>query len=67
MIIKKSELKEMSNDKINARIIELRKELMKSRAKSASKVSPENPGKVRAIRRTIARMLTEMNQRGKSK
>ncbi len=67
MIVKKKELKEMSNDKINEKIAGLRKELMKARAKSASKVAPENPGKVREIRRTIARMLTLKKQRGNKK
>ena len=65
MIIKKNELKTMGIEKINDKITELRKELMKARAKSASKVSPENPGKVKEIRRTIARMLTLKKQRGK--
>jgi len=48
----------MSNEKINDKIKELRKELMKSRAKSASKVNPENPGRAKEIRKTIARLLT---------
>ncbi len=54
----------MDNKKLRSKIIELRKSLMKSRAKSASKVAPENPGKVKEVRRTIARMLTLMKQRG---
>lgn len=58
MIIKKNELKQMSKEKIDSKIIELRKELMKSRAKSASKVAPENPGRIKEIKKTIARMLT---------
>lgn len=66
-IIKKKELKEMSKEKINDKVIELRKELMKTRAKSASKVAPENPGKVREIRKTIARLLTIKKQRGSKK
>jgi large subunit ribosomal protein L29 len=67
VIIKKNELKDMSNEKIKEKINSLRKELMKARAKSASKVNPENPGKIRAIKRTIAKMLTIKNQRGNSK
>ncbi|MBD3312088.1 50S ribosomal protein L29 [archaeon] len=67
MIIKKSELKEMSLDKINEKIIELRKELMNARAKSASGVAPDNPGKVKEIKRTIARMLTIKKMRGNKK
>jgi large subunit ribosomal protein L29 len=49
----------MNVEKINDKIKELRKELMKSRAKSASKVSPENPGRAKEVRRTIARLLTK--------
>jgi len=64
MIIKKNELKNMSNEKMNEKIIELRKELMKARAKSASGVAPENPGKVKEIKRTIARMITTIKMRG---
>ncbi len=67
MIIKKSELKEMSIEKINENLKELRRELMKAKSKSASKVAPENPGKVKEIRRTIARLLTIINQRGRKK
>ena len=65
MIIRKSELKEMDSKKLKEKMIELRKELMKARAKSASKAMPENPGKVREIRKTIARILTILNERGK--
>ncbi len=64
MIIRKSEIKKMSIDGLKNKIKELRVELMKSRAKSSSKTPPDNPGKVKHIRRTIARMLTEINQRG---
>ena len=64
MIIKKSELKEMSPDKMKSKILELRKQLMKSRAKSASKAVPDNPGKVKEIKRTISRLLTKINERG---
>jgi large subunit ribosomal protein L29 len=64
MIIRKNELIKMSDKDIDQKIIELRKELMKSRAKSASGVPPENPGKVKHIRKTIAMMLTMKKQRG---
>ena len=64
MIIRKSEIKSMSLNNLKNKIKELRMELIKSRAKSSSKTPPDNPGRVKHIRRTIARMLTEINQRG---
>lgn len=57
----------MSVEKINDKVKELRKELMKSRAKSASKVNPENPGRAREIRKTIARLLTKKGKEVKKK
>jgi large subunit ribosomal protein L29 len=57
----------MSDEEINNKIIELRKELMRTRAKSASGVAPKNPGKVKEIKKTIARMLTIKNQGGNKK
>ncbi len=64
MIIRKSELKSMDEKKLKEKLIDLRKELMKAKGKSASKAMPENPGKVREIKKTIARILTILNQRG---
>lgn len=67
MIIKKNELKDMNSEEIDERIIELRKELMNARAKSASGVAPDNPGKVKEIKKTIARLLTIKKMRGNKK
>jgi len=66
MILSNEEINEMSVNELKEKIMELRKELMKSRGKSASKVMPENPGRVKEIKRTIARMLTSIKKRGKT-
>lgn len=60
-LLRKSELKNMSIEDMKKKIIELSKELMKLRAQIARGTPPENPGKVRAIRKAIARLLTFIN------
>lgn len=63
-ILRKSELKKMSSKDLIDKLAGLNKELMKARAQVSSKVSPDNPGKIKEIRRTIARILTIQLQRG---
>ena len=63
-IIKKSEFKNMSIDDMKKRTIELKKELMKLKAQVARGTPAENPGKIRAIKRTIARLLFFMKTKG---
>jgi len=57
-IIKKNELKGMSMDLLRSKLEELKKELIKINAKRAIGTVLESPGRVKEIRRTIARILT---------
>jgi len=57
-IIRKSELKTMDNKGMKEKLVTLRKELMKLKAQVATRTRPENPGRVKEIRRTIARIHT---------
>ncbi|MEM5872268.1 MAG: 50S ribosomal protein L29 [Candidatus Aenigmatarchaeota archaeon] len=50
-------------DLIN-RLNELRLELAKEKGQIAIGGSPSNPGKIKEIKRTIARILTELKTRG---
>ena len=61
-IIRNKDLKNMSKENMKIKLTELRKELMKLRAQVARKTPPENPGKIRILRRTIAKLLMFMNQ-----
>lgn len=63
-VVKSKELGKMSDNDLNNKLIQLRKELMKLRGKASSGVAPENPGKINAVRKAIARLLTEKNLRG---
>ena len=62
-IIKKRQLKELSNDDLVKRLQELKLELAKEKAQIAIGASPSNTGKVGETRKTIARLLTEKNKR----
>jgi ribosomal protein L29 len=62
-IIKKKEIHEMSEDKLRKRMDELRLTLSKDRGQIAIGGAPVNSGKVGVTRKTIARILTELNKR----
>ncbi len=65
MSVKKNELKNLNKEESVKKMKELRMELMKLRAQVARGTPPENPGKIKAIRKTIARILTYQNQKKK--
>ena len=62
-IIRKNELKAMSNEQLKEKLIVMRNELMKLRSQVATRTRPENPGRIRELRRTIAKIhtLTKIN------
>ena len=64
-IIKKNEFKNFSVEDMKNKLIELRKELMRLKAQVARGTPPENPGKIRVIKRTIARLLMFINQKNR--
>ena len=57
-IFHKSELWDMSIDELDNHLLDLKKELMKIRGILASGGIPEDVGKTREIKKTIARILT---------
>jgi len=57
-ILKPREIRKMSPGEINKRLKELKLELAKNKAQIIIGGSPENTGKIREIRRTIARIKT---------
>jgi len=63
-IIKKKQLKQMSRPDLINRLNELRLELAKERGQIAIGGTPSNPGRIKEIKRTIARILTELKLRG---
>lgn len=61
-ILRMGEIREMPLDERMRRLEELRTELSKLRTMISAGGSVENPGRVRALRRTIARLLTVMRE-----
>jgi large subunit ribosomal protein L29 len=60
---KLSELREMSVPELEEKIVELRSQLSRERALISSGTRPENPGKIKKIRKNIARLLTVLNEK----
>lgn len=61
-ILKPNEIRDMSVEEMKAELDELRSELARERAIAASGGSLEDPGRVSELRRTIARVLTILNE-----
>ena len=57
-MVKKYELKEMDQNKLKERLVDLRKELIRLNAQVSTGTTPENPGNLKNIKRNIARILT---------
>jgi len=52
------EIRKMSAKERGERLTELSNELLRERSMKASGGAPENPGRIREIRRTVARIKT---------
>jgi large subunit ribosomal protein L29 len=65
-IYKTKELRAMSAEEINDKEKQLFLELSRERSAVASGTKPENAGRIREMRRTIARIETIKRQRGAS-
>lgn len=61
-ILRMQEIREMTTEERTRRLNELRTELSKLRTMISAGGSVENPGRVRALRRTIAQMMTVMRE-----
>ncbi len=61
--MKYKELKEKRDEELNSLVIELKQELAKEKAKTVSGTKAEKPGRVKKLRRDVARVLTEITTR----
>ena len=61
--MKAAELRSMALAELNARLSELRKELIRHNAQIATGTTPKSPGQVRQVKKTIARILTFINMK----
>ena len=61
--MKPKEIRNMDKDTLNEKILELKMELIKVNAQVAVGTALKNPGQVRKINKTIARILTINHQK----
>jgi len=61
-IIKKSEFKQMNEAALMQSMADLNKELIKINTQRSTHTTLENPGRVKIIRKTIAKIKTKMHE-----
>ncbi|MGI0148324.1 MAG: 50S ribosomal protein L29 [Thermoplasmata archaeon] len=61
-LLRTKEIRAMDADAREKKLTELRDELMHERGVAAMGGAPPNPGKIRALRKNIARILTIMSE-----
>ncbi len=66
-ILKPNEIRDMSIEEMEAELAELRSELARERAVASAGGAIENPGRVKELKKTIARVLTIMNETHKKR
>ncbi len=62
--LKAKSLREQEPDKLRETLFDLRSELSKLRSTAARGLSRKETGKIRKVRRDIARVLTTMREKG---
>jgi large subunit ribosomal protein L29 len=65
MTLKHQELLKLSEKELTEKAMELKQDLSKERAVIASGTRSEKPGKIRKLRREIARILTAISMKNK--
>ena len=63
-VLKPKDVREMSAKERKDKLYELRNELMREKGIAAMGGAPTNPGKIKALRISIARILTIMREEG---
>lgn len=66
-LLKTSDIRDMDHSEMEDKLEELRDELLHEKGQAAMGGAPESPGRIKAIKTNIARILTVMNEKEKSK
>lgn len=61
------EIRGMDKNTLNEKLLELKKELVKMNAQVAMGTALKNPGQVKKLKKTVARILTINNQKSMKK
>jgi|MudIll2142460700_1097286.scaffolds.fasta_scaffold441930_3 large subunit ribosomal protein L29 len=59
-------IRDMTPEERQSKLKEIRDELMHARGQAAMGGAPPSPGKIRAMRSAVARILTVMNEKGEA-
>ena len=62
-IVRMKDIRKWAPDELGKKLEEYRSELLEQRALQASGGAIENPGRIKEIRKTIARILTVTNEK----
>lgn len=62
-ILRTDEIRNMSEEELDEKMKDLKLELSKEKGKTDMGSFPENPGRIKEIKRTIAKILTILNER----
>lgn len=65
MKIKNKDIRKMNAQEQENKLLELKKDLIKINAQIAAGTVPENPGNVKNVKKTVARIMTIMNEKKK--
>ncbi len=57
-ILRPDEIREMTSEEKKEQLVKLKDELIRERAIASAGGAPDNPGRIREIKRTIARIKT---------
>ncbi len=63
--MKVKEIRSMSEEELNSKLEELKKELVKINAQIATGTTPKSPGQVKQIKKNIAKILTIIHEKPK--
>ena len=61
--MKIKDIRGMDIGSLNAKLLELKKEMIKVNAQIAIGTAPKSPGQVKSIKKTIAKILTVLNEK----
>jgi len=64
--MKMKDLRQMPKEGLKTKLIELRKDLMKQNAQIATGTVPKNPGQVREMKKTIAKILAIVGEKSEA-
>lgn len=65
-ILRLDEIREMTSEEREEQLVKLKNELIRERAIASAGGAPENPGRIREIRRTIAKIKTIQREHGEA-